>query len=210
MFEKDVLLRKSLFTLYSDYLTIFICARKVFTSIELKDNYEISIDGTSYYFFLRIYYDSLAVVLHLLMRKLYPTSITWPPTKSFNSFVKWLSESSNSEISRIFKDFNQYKYLDVFIKAREIRNQLKTPSSIPQSRRLVHEKMNTDINIETLKKDIVDTLFSLLSMSDYLGNYFLRNLKELKSLKRIDYDQDQYPVAFLHSEERKIYIWFTS
>lgn len=213
IFENDTSLRKSMLTLYSDHMAIFVCARRVRDAIGKKDSLGIAIDATSYYFFLRIFLDSFTSTFHYFMRKLHPSnSRFWPPIRSFSVLTSWFSDrqnKSNDDLS-IIKDFSTLRYLEVLDRAREIRNQLKTRPNILSSRRLAHEKMNDEVNIVNLKKDLKDTLFVMLSTMDYIGDYFFRNLLELKNVARIDFNKDKYPVGFLHPEERKIYYWFNA
>ena len=76
--------------LENDWFIFFIVARRLRDSLEKGDIYEITIDGSSFYLFLRIYYDSLALVIHYLFKKMYPNnSRKWPVISSFEKQLIW-------------------------------------------------------------------------------------------------------------------------
>ena len=206
-FENDSKLRTCLGVAYVDFISVFIIARRVFESMK-KDNIEISLDATSYYFFLRIYYDTISSAVHFLSKCLMNNSRTYIPIGSFNDQLEWLKTTEIREWRNLYNGYIEYGYKDEFIRIRDIRNQVKMRPFIKDSRRFIIEKMDIEPKKTELRKNMGSSLFKTISLTDYLGDYFFKNIPKLREEARIDYDSKGYPVGYLHPGERAIYEWF--
>ena len=202
------LIRRQLF-LENDWFIIFMVARRLKDSIIKESFYDMTIDGTSFYLFLRIYYDSLASVIHYLFKKNYPNNSRKWPTGSFFNQLKWFEEVDYKDFYDYKRELENYSYPIFFRKIRDIRNSLKEPAQKLNSGRL-NFKINSKLpKLQELKKSVAESLFKAISFTDFVGDYFFKKLSEVKEVKRLDYSYTGYPASFMHKGEIEVYRWFT-
>lgn len=185
----------------NDWHFVFMAAERLKNSLESGERFNIAFDGTVFYLFLRIYYDSLASLIHHVFRIIYPkNSKKWPPARSFNKQLKWVEKHKQDDP---FKEYDYYlkgfSFDSYFSKIRDLRNSLKEVPHDGKSERLAWKMYGLNI-----KSEVKKVLHKTIEFSDFIGDYLLSKM----NIMRMESDHHGYPRSFMEKSEIKIYKWF--
>jgi hypothetical protein len=200
----------------TDWFYVFAVAKRLKTV--LHETSEISnserrllraIDATSFYFFLRIYYDTLAVIISHLFELRY-THVGWKlPSKSFFEQLKSLNKQDHPELAEYKSYAERLKFISTFMQARNIRNRLKAYSPKEEgSARLMWLDKDYFPNTGDLRAEVGLLLYQTIAFTDFIGDYFLYKLSEIMPLERMECDHHGYPRALMNKEQIDTYRWF--
>lgn len=188
----------------TDWNYIFKVAYRTLRSFIKGNRWDIAIDITSFYLFLRIYYDTLASLVSYFCKLLYPSnSRRLPKSESFSDQLKWLDKNAGTEFTQYKKILKKYSFEKFFKQGKILRDKLKTPPHNTKSKRMIWLPPKND-----LIKQIGLSLYKTIEFTDILGEYFLIKFAQIKSLKRMEKDHHGYSRSLMRDEETETYKWF--
>lgn len=122
-----------------DWIYVFRTLGRLKKSIELGSRWDMALDGSSFFLFVRIYYDSLGRLIHLLFKAMNPGSADrWPKAHSFADQIKWFRKrESDPYFPEYVRCLEAHGFDESFRQMRSIRNRLKGPPAADTGDRLV-------------------------------------------------------------------------
>lgn len=198
-------------TLYAicDWQFLFMATSLLKESIEKPDRWNLAYNTTTFLLYLRIFYDSLANVIHLFLKLQFPSeSRLWLKGGSFNDLMKKVRDIPlDGELVGLKRGIDQYDFGRTFSEIKNLRDRVKNPSAHYNSHRLIY-MTNKDFPITgDLKKEISIYLFKTISFTDFIGDYLFAISKN-PSVVRMEKTHDGYDVGSMEDDKRKLYEWF--
>lgn len=194
----------------TDWIYIFEVMKRLKSSLIAQSRWNIALDATSFFLFIRIYYDSLSHLIHLLFKAMNPScSQKWPKAHSFSDQLKWFGKQSNNQY---FAEYNRclakYGFSESFMNMRKIRNLIKTAPMAAEPARMVWLSKDLYPITGNLRNEVGRYLYECLKFTDFLGDYFLMKIEEMVPIQRMETDHHGYERGHLPNNHLEIYKWF--
>lgn len=196
----------------TDWNYIFLILGRLKGSLDSRSRWEIALDATSFFLFVRIYYDSLSYFIHLLFKAINPSvPQRWPKAHSFADQVKWFSKRrSDPYFAEYVSCLATHDFEESFMRMRQIRNRLKTMPTSEETGRLVWVSRDWFPITGNLRNEAGYTLYECLKFTDFIGDYFLMKIEEMVSIHRMEEDHHGFNRSRLENNRIELYKWFNS
>jgi hypothetical protein len=196
----------------TDWNYIFLILNRLRRSLLDKSRWDIAIDATSFFLFLRIYYDSLSHLIHLLFKMINPIeSQRWPKSHSFADQIKWFGKQENNPyFAEYVRCLTVHGFKESFISMRRIRNLLKTMPTNGDAARMVWMSHDWFPITGNLRNEVGYYTFQCLKFTDFLGDYFLMKIEERVPIIRMEEDHHGYERGRLEDDQIQVYKWFNT